>query len=1573
MWGRDKTMKKFKHQITGLLAGFIYASLGLVPAYADDTEIYFGGSFIAASEETRPNILFVLDTSGSMKWDLNKNSGSNYERLNALKTSMKSILSSTNNVNMGIMRFTNPGGPVLHPIAYIDKVTGGLTTTVTSRVGNSQSDVTELVDANNTVSLNGSTLEFAKKLSQKTTKSIRADNNSDLATEWMGGQAQGTVFADGCPQLIDRYQSCDSSWGNVVDTLLGVRFRNLGVPPGALIDSAAIEFTIRDQQNNGFGEDSSDVSVTIHGERADTGPFLINSLNNISSRDKTSAVVGWPIISNPAAGAKLTTTDLSSIIQEQVNQQGWSNNSNASFIFSEAEQGGGRREIVKAGDNTSNNRPKLTVTYATTSELQRVGVRFTKVNVPSKAIITNAYIEFTAERTNNESATYTIAIENTGNAAEFSMTDGDVANREWTGASEWDVEPWEAGSAYNTPNLKNLVQSAVNHADWCGGKAMAFKFEGNAATGRRVAKSFDGAPGAAPRLVVEYETRTIPTAGGCAIIEDDSYQVSAGSDDAEQQGVGKQASTSSSTLNLESDEKYIGVRFNGINVPQGAEISSAVLRFRTKNSKSGSAKIKINAQDIDDALTFSRTQNDLSSRSMTTKAVTWTLSNWSKNQDYDTVDVSSLLQAVVGRTGWAAGNSVVFRLEHMEGSDLQLTSFNDSQSNAPRLLVSYQTNDYAPAELRTVRDDLKAVLENEIIANGGTPIVSTYHEAALYMRGDDVRYGASRAGRTDARISVPSSYEGGEVVQPNTKYERIDGNPKYISPIEYSCQENHIVYLTDGEPDGDSQDVSAIEALINKECTSSGQKKCGVDLAEFLADTDQNSELAGKQTVTTHTIALVGGQSAWLEQIATKGGGGYHPISGDGDVVAKLTAAFNSIVGSVLDVDTSFASPAVAISRFNRLIHRNEIYYAVFKPLETPNWPGNLKKFGLSPAAEIVDVNGKSAVEFASGAFVSTSQSYWSTVADGNDVLSGGAASVMPAPANRKIYTYHETSSSKDMTANDNLLVANNSEITKTMLDIGTATDQERTNLINWIRGVDVKDEDGNPTTDARFAIGDPLHSRPIVVTYKTDPNGDGDPSDDEYYIFFGTNAGMLHAINGSTGVEKFALVPDELLKNFKTFYENRDGAQRPYGLDGEPTVWVRDIDNDGNIEADDGDRVYLYVGMRRGGRSYFAYDITDINTPKFLWKVEGGSEDFGALGQSWSKPLLTTVRFNDGSNAVNRTVLFFGGGYDPRQDNASVRSPDEMGHAVYMVDAVSGELLWEAKKGATGNAEDVPSMLYSIPTQLAGADINGDGVLDTLFYGDMGGQLFRTDFDSTGSKTLAEFSSTALIATLSDDTAAGARRFYHAPDIALTRNGTDLYLTVVIGSGYRAHPLDTTIVDRFYAIKQPIFTPGSNVNLTENDLYDATENEVQVGEDPTDEEVAAAAAAKAALKTAKGWYITMENTGEKVLSRPTVIEGTILFTTYEPAAGVVGCTPVAGQNRSYLVNIMDASAVINRDNIDGLDKRDRSALLNVLGIVGEGTLVTTGEKSELKCGTQDCGLVLDGANTVRTFWFQQE
>jgi len=53
-----------------------------------------------------------------------------------------------------------------------------------------------------------------------------------------------------------------------------------------------------------------------------------------------------------------------------------------------------------------------------------------------------------------------------------------------------------------------------------------------------------------------------------------------------------------------------------------------------------------------------------------------------------------------------------------------------------------------------------------------------------------------------------------------------------------------------------------------------------------------------------------------------------------------LTTAFTQILTEVLSVNTTFVAPAVPVNAFNRLTHRNELYYALFRdPTEIRSGP----------------------------------------------------------------------------------------------------------------------------------------------------------------------------------------------------------------------------------------------------------------------------------------------------------------------------------------------------------------------------------------------------------------------------------------------------------------------------------------------------------------------------------------------------------------------------------------------------------------------------------------------------------
>src|SRR5690606_6167666 len=99
-------------------------------------------------------------------------------------------------------------------------------------------------------------------------------------------------------------------------------------------------------------------------------------------------------------------------------------------------------------------------------------------------------------------------------------------------------------------------------------------------------------------------------------------------------------------------------------------------------------------------------------------------------------------------------------------------------------------------------------------------------------------------------------------------------------------------------------------------------------------------------------------------------------------------------------------APSVSVNSFNRTQHLSDLFVTVFQPTENLHWPGNLKKYRLRAAdATIVDANGMPAVD-ETGFFAPASQSFWSAEPDGRRVTQGGAASRLPSPAVRRVFTY---------------------------------------------------------------------------------------------------------------------------------------------------------------------------------------------------------------------------------------------------------------------------------------------------------------------------------------------------------------------------------------------------------------------------------------------------------------------------------------------------------------------------------------------------------------------------------------
>ncbi|NOX91896.1 MAG: hypothetical protein GXP18_05445, partial [Gammaproteobacteria bacterium] len=680
--------------------------------------------------------------------------------------------------------------------------------------------------------------------------------------------------------------------------------------------------------------------------------------------------------------------------------------------------------------------------------------------------------------------------------------------------------------------------------------------------------------------------------------------------------------------------------------------------------------------------------------------------------------------------------------------------------------------------------------------------------------------------------------------------------------------------------------------------------------------------------------------------------------------------------------------PALAANNFNGISHINRLYYTLFKPTATPKWDGNVKPYKLNDNYELVDAADPARpVVGANGAFLEASRSFWSDEDDGASIIIGGANDRLPAPNNRKLYTY--TGGYDDITGltpdgeskisdDENALNTDNDELTAGMLGLSKSDYDDDADKLS--------DEFTRVLDTIRSAgLGAPLHSQPALVTY-----GGDDAENADLTLFVATNDGFLHAFDASPdkegteegGKELFAFIPKELLPKLPELASQTGSIV--YGLDGDVSVWVKENaeDTDVTINSADGDHVYVYVGMRRGGNNYYALDVTDRTEPTLKWVIRGGAggtPGFEELGQTWSRPTLTSIK--DGEETKN--VLIFGGGYDTAQDgNPLSNDEDTIGRAIFIVDADKGTLLWSAGPTNSDANLTLADMTHSIPSDIRLMDSNHDGYTDRLYVGDMRGQIFRIDLDTT-----LNDSKGVLLARLGGNIEADNRRFYYPPDVVLTqRRGTAPYISINIGSGYRAHPLnplttdgedDERVNDRFYSLRDPYVTEPIPVNgtftlITDGDgsnLFDATDSLVTSDNDIS------------ALAASTGWYITLgAGSGEKVLAPAVTINGEIFFTTYTPPerAEASGCAPPPGASRLYRVSLFDATPTRNETEVDDESPTtptpdDRYESIRRPGISSGPTVMfrknSAGKVELTLCVGTECKKPPETNQIQRTFW----
>ena len=646
---------------------------------------------------------------------------------------------------------------------------------------------------------------------------------------------------------------------------------------------------------------------------------------------------------------------------------------------------------------------------------------------------------------------------------------------------------------------------------------------------------------------------------------------------------------------------------------------------------------------------------------------------------------------------------------------------------------------------------------------------------------------------------------------------------------------------------------------------------------------------------------------------------GYAYFAENPSQLEETLSEIKNYILNLLAESTSYVAPVVPISQMESYSSMNRMYMAMFKPTLNSLWLGNIKKFGIANIAsgnikvgDIIDVNNQRAITPLKE-IDRNARSFWSSENDGGEVVKGGVGgrlAVRDLVNNpRKIYTYVGLPSIKSLTASENRFVLTNNNITFQKLGISD-TDPDRVTkrerIINFAHGYDAYDWNQNGVRNEKrkgtyvnesgreiavdWILGAFIHSRPLIIHY---PN--------KSVIYAGANDGMFHAFDDQTGEELWAFIPPSLLPRLKDF-ETTNNLQ--IFVDGSPKAYIEKTP--GGVIT----KAIIIFGLRRGGDRYIALDVTNPDAPSLLWEIAPPTSTpllghevttgFGRLGQTWSNPVIKQVAHGNGKKAV----VFFAGGYDTCNDpNMSCGASDQKGNAIYAIDLETGAKLWEFSK--TNHAQ----MSYAIPSDIGVFDINGDGKIDRLYVGDLGGQLWRFDIGNLNNTA----GWTGKVIFRANASAGEKRKIFYPPDASPGSN----YEWVFFGTGDRENPKQETgtssfpTQNRLYAIKDN----NPSTPLSESNLVDVTSNILQKP-NPTSEEIVLQNQTASNLNNLSGWFITLENKGEKCLSSPLIHSRVIYYTTFTPSYPNEGdvCFLNEGTGRIYALQYKTGMAMFNYD-----------------------------------------------------------
>jgi len=523
-----------------------------------------------------------------------------------------------------------------------------------------------------------------------------------------------------------------------------------------------------------------------------------------------------------------------------------------------------------------------------------------------------------------------------------------------------------------------------------------------------------------------------------------------------------------------------------------------------------------------------------------------------------------------------------------------------------------------------------------------------------------------------------------------------------------------------------------------------------------------------------------------------------------------------------------------ALTNFNLLSGKESVYRAEY---EKGAWSGNLSCYPIS-AAGVVNVTAPC----------------WSS----------GTALTARSGAQSQVDLQGFTSGSRNIATLD---VTGKAVPFTLSVDTGSLLDA---NHVNFIRGDRSQEAPSGILRNRTSALGDSIHSRPYYLSDGVTPT-----------VFYGANDGMLHAINASTGAERWAYIPSMLVAKLNKLWVTP--YVHEYYVDGSVNV--------SNVGTTAAPQNILVGTLGQGGKGIYALDVTTLTAAadtdaasKALWEItpaaitKGGvrsnSTSYANMGDTFSTPTLYPVE--TGANAV-----IVGNGYN----NAG------NGHATLLViDTKTGALIKEIDTGVGTVAS--PNGL-STP---AAVDSNSNGLADIVFAGDINGNMWK--FDMTSSSPTA-WKAILLYNTANNAATPAGQPITMMPGVARHPNGGYM---VTFATGQLFTAADNLDASFYYAYGVWDSAPTSNTTMTLQTIQ-TRDYVTALGATPIPVRIVGSTPEGATIMPNwaaggdKGWITQLPAAGERVTGDSAFIQyGRFVFNATNP---LVTYTPLGGAKNS--------------------------------------------------------------------------